>query len=139
MKKKIFSMLFILVLGNLSYGEDKNPLEGYVGEESFKSGEDIFQNGEIDIFKEADAMNRVNSEAKIRGQFPEVMSVVNKGGVWHGTFYFIDGGKKYRKTIKGSGVVKGEETTYAVSIYEDGVRVRDVVSGITAEIQTKRR
>lgn len=139
MTKRIYSILFILLLGSLAYGEDKNPLEGYVGEESFKSGEQIYQDGEIDIFKESEAMNRNNSEAKIRGQFPEVMSVINKGGVWHGTFYFIDSGRKYRKTIKGSGVVKGSSTTYAVSIYEDGVRVRDVVSGITAEIQTKRR
>lgn len=139
MTKRIYSILFILLLGSLTYGEDKNPLEGYVGEESFRSGEQIYQNGEIDIFKESEAMNKSNSESKIRGQFPEVMSVINKGGVWHGTFYFVDGGKKYRKTIKGSGVVKGSESTYAVSIYKDGVIVRDVVSGITAEIQTKRR
>jgi len=139
MSKKICIIIFTLLLGSLTISEDRNPLEGYVGEDSFKSGEKVFQHKGVTIFNEADAMNKNNSEAKIRSQFPQVVSVVNKGGVWHGTFYFVDSGRRYRKTIKGSGVVKGEETTYAVSIYEKGVRVRDVVSGITAEIQTKRR
>ena len=130
-------ILTFLLMCTLVLGE--NPLEGYVDEESFKSGEKIFQTGEINIFKESPAMNKANTEARVRGQFPQVVSVVNKGGIWNGIFYFVDSGKRSRKTIKGSGVVKGEEVTYAVSIFGEGIRVRDVVSGITAEIKTKRR
>jgi len=139
MVKRLSSIIFALLLvGTLAYGE--NPLKGYVDEDSFKSGERIFQSEESDIFQEAAAMNRSNSEAQLRGRFPEVISVVNREGVWHGTFYFNSGeGKRLRKTIKGSGVVKGAEDTYAVSIFSEGIRVRDIVSGITTEIKTKRR
>lgn len=139
MVKRVSSIIFMLFLiGSLAHGE--NPLRGYVNEESFKSGEKIFQSERSDIFQEAAAMNRANSEAQLRGRFPEVVSVVNREGVWHGTFYFNSGdGKKLRKTIKGSGVVKGAEDTYAVSIFSEGIRVRDIVSGITTEIKTKRR
>lgn len=139
MVKRASNMIFMfLLIGSLTYGE--NPLRGYVNEESFKSGEKIFQSEKSDIFQEAAAMNRANSEEQLRGRFPEVISVVNREGVWHGTFYFNDGeGKRLRKTIKGSGVVKGVEDTYAVSIFSEGIRVRDIVSGITTEIKTKRR
>ncbi len=132
----IILMLFLISI--LAYGE--NPLRGYVNEESFRSGEKIFQSDRNDIFQEAAAMNRANSEEQLRGRFPEVISVVNREGVWHGTFYFNDGeGKKLRKTIKGSGVVKGVDDTFAVTIFSEGIRVRDIVSGITTEIKTKRR
>ncbi len=132
----IILMLFLISI--LAYGE--NPLRGYVNEESFRSGEKIFQSERNDIFQEAAAMNRANSEEQLRGRFPEVISVVNREGVWHGTFYFNDGeGKKLRKTIKGSGVVKGVDDTFAVTIFSEGIRVRDIVSGITTEIKTKRR
>lgn len=132
----IILMLFLISI--LAYGE--NPLRGYVNEESFRSGEKIFQSERNDIFQEAAAMNRANSEEQLRGRFPEVISVVNREGVWHGTFYFNDGeGKRLRKTIKGSGVVKGVDDTFAVTIFSEGIRVRDIVSGITTEIKTKRR
>lgn len=131
-------ILMLLFISVLAYGE--NPLRGYVNEESFRSGEKIFQSERSDIFQEAAAMNRANSEAQLRGRFPEVISVVNREGIWHGTFYFNNGeGKKLRKTIKGSGVVKGVEDTFAVTIFSEGIRVRDIVSGITTEIKTKRR
>ncbi len=131
-------VLMLLFISILAYGE--NPLRGYVNEESFRSGEKIFQSERNDIFQEAAAMNRANSEAQLRGRFPEVISVVNREGIWHGTFYFNNGeGKKLRKTIKGSGVVKGVEDTFAVTIFSEGIRVRDIVSGITTEIKTKRR
>ena len=139
MLKRLISMMSIFLLaGVLSYGD--NPLKGYVDEESFKEGEKTFQEAESDIFREPAALDRDNSEEKLRSRFPQVVSVVRTSGSWNGTFYFVKGeGKTVRKTVRGSSVIKGTEDTYAVTVFNEGIRVRDIISGITTEIKIKRR
>lgn len=135
---KTGALLFVLISTVLTGEDGRNPLRGYVDEENFKTGSEIFQEGEIRIFNEADALN--NSEAELRNKFPEVISVARTNGAWNGSFYFKDAdGSTKRKTIRGSGVVRGAERNYAVTVFEEGIRVRDIFSGIATEIKIKRR
>lgn len=136
------SRLVVFLFMTLSFavmGEDEgNPLKGYVDEYNFKTGSEIFQEGEVRIFNEAQALN--NSEAELKSKFPVVISVARTGGAWNSSFYFKDAdGSTKRKTIRGSGVVRGAERSYAVTVFEEGIRVRDIFSGIATEIKIKRR
>ena len=135
--KRLTSILSVfLLICAFTYAE--NPLKGYVDEENFREGEKIFQESTVEIFTEPASLS--DSEARLRKRFPEVVSVARTNGSWNGTFYFVKGeGKTVRKTIRGSGVVRGSEDSFAVTVFNEGIRVRDVLSGITAEIKTKRR
>ncbi len=128
---KIFLFMFIIV----SLAFSKNPLNEYIEDDEYNEGYKTFKDSNIDIFQEAKGTN-----SDITSRFIEVVAVIKQGGKWSSTFYFKDGERVKRVTIRGSGVIRGENSNYAVTSYSKGIMVRDISSGEVVEIEvTKRR
>lgn len=135
--KKVMISIGVLLICSIAYST--SPLEGYVSDEKYREAQKIYVETGEGIFQEPPILSENNARETLESKFPSVISIVNKSGSWYGNFYFKDDERLYRKTIKNSGYVRGIDKSYAVTVFRDGILVRDVGSGKTSKITLKTR
>ena len=142
MIRKLYILSVMLLTVVCIYAE--NPLNEYVSDQVYLEGIRKFPSGE-DVFKtqvyslEGVDKGREEAIAKIKSTFAEVSAVTGTNTNWVTSFYYNEGSTKKRKTAMGTETIRIGDSSYSVSAYSQGIRVRDLKSGYEATIEKKER
>lgn len=142
MIRKIYILLMLLLSTAYIYAD--NPLSQYVSDQIYLEGIRKFPSGE-DVFKtqvfslEGVDKGREEAIAKIKAIFIEVTVVTGTDTNWVTSFNYNDGSTKKRKTVMGTESMRIGDSSYSVTAYSQGIRVRDLKSGYEATVIKKAR